>query len=85
MVPVTHQVNTNTGYQGMKEVISPNTIMVTLLAQMATFLPYLSDTRPEQKEPSANPVKRSILARVLSHVFSQTRSHSVTMVATQKL
>ena len=45
----------------------------------------LSDTRPEQKEPRANPVKRSILARVLSQLFSQTRSHSVTMVDTQKL
>ena len=42
MVPVTHQVNTKTGYQGMKEVISPNTTMVTLLTQMATLLPYLS-------------------------------------------
>ena len=41
IVPVTHQVNTNTGYQGTKEVMTPNTIMVTLLAQMATFLPYL--------------------------------------------
>ena len=63
---------------------------------------HLSDTRPEQKEPSAKPVKSSILARVLSqllhqwifvdildieistNLFSQTRSHSVTMVASQK-
>ena len=63
---------------------------------------HLSDTRPEQKEPRAKPVKSSILARVLSqllsqcisvdiidigistHLFSQTRSHSVTMVASQK-
>ena len=41
MVPVTHQVNTNTGYQGTKEVITPNTSMVTLLTQIATFLPNL--------------------------------------------
>ena len=42
MVPVTHQVNTNTGYQGTKEVITPNTSMLTLLAQIATLLPNLS-------------------------------------------
>ena len=89
MVPVIHQVMTNTGYlqvtvmedwrlevgqtdwthQGMKEVITPKIILVTELAQMATFLPYLSDTRPEQKEPRANPVKRIILARVLSQAL----------------
>ena len=68
IVPVTNKVNTNTGYQGTKEVMTPNTIMVTLLAQMATFLPFLSDTSPEQKKPSANPVKRSNMAKVLSHV-----------------
>ena len=39
---------------------------------------HLSDTRPEQKEPSAKPVKSSILARVLSQLFSHTRSHSAT-------
>ena len=37
---------------------------------------HLSDTRPEQKEPRAKPVKSSILARVLSQLFSHTRSHS---------
>ena len=63
--------------------ITPNTTMLTELAQIATFLPYLSDTSPEQKLPRANPVNRSILARVLSQLFSQTRSHSVTMVETQ--
>ena len=100
MVPVTHQVKTKTGYQGTKEVIRPKTIMVTELAQMAIFLPYLSDTSPEQKDPRAKPVKSlkekdrelvsqcrsySILASVLSQLLSHTRSHSVTMVDTQKL
>ena len=129
IVPVTHQVNTNTGYlhtsigswyyhifpifffpnkyfnfffnisiypkckiilpcqsctyQGTNDVMTPNTNMVTELTQMATLRPYLSDTRPEQKEPRAKPVKRSILARVLSQLLSHTRSHSVTMVDTQ--
>ena len=93
-------MKTKTEYQGTKEVMTPNTIMVTELAQIATFLPYLSDTSPEQKDPRAKPVKSlkekdrdwvsqfrsySILASVLSQLLSHTRSHSVTMVDTQKL
>ena len=55
MVPVTHQVNTNGGYQGTKAVMTPNTSIVTEAPQMAVLRPNLSDTSPEQKEPKAKP------------------------------
>ena len=55
IVPVTHHVNTNRGYQGTNAVMTPNTNIVTDAPHIAVFLPNLSDTRPEQKEPRAKP------------------------------
>ena len=42
-------------YQGTNAVIRPNTNIVTDAPHIAVFRPNLSDTRPEQKEPSAKP------------------------------
>ena len=71
-------------YQGTNAVMIPNTNIVTDAPQTATFRPNLSETSPEQNDPRAKPVKSSIFARVFNQLFSQTRSHSVTMVASQK-
>ena len=68
---------------GTKAVITPKTNIVTDAPHIAVFRPNLSDTNPEQNDPRAKPVKSNNLARVLSQEFSQTRSHSVIIVASQ--
>ena len=42
-------------YQGTKEVMTPKISIVTELAQMALLRPNLSETNPEQNEPSPCP------------------------------
>lgn len=66
MVPVTHQVNTNTGYQGTNAVITPKISMVTDAPHIAVLRPNLSDTSPEQNEPRANPGILKMLKIILN-------------------
>ena len=54
--------------------MTPKTIMVTELAQMATFLPYLSDTRPELETTVENISEKLFEAKNISTKRSPTRS-----------
>ena len=67
-------LNTPLPYQGTKEVMTPKTIMVTELAQMATFLPYLSDTRPELETTVENISEKLFEAKNISTKRSPARS-----------
>ena len=54
--------------------MTPKTIMVTELAQMATFLPYLSDTRPELETTVENISEKLFEAKNISTKRSPARS-----------
>ena len=47
----------NVTYQGTNAVMTPNTHMVTEAPHIAVLRPNLSETKPEQNEPRANPAK----------------------------
>ena len=46
-----------TAYHGTNAVMTPKTHIVTDAPHIAFFRPNLSEIKPEQKEPSANPIK----------------------------
>ena len=64
----THSYRCYHTYQGMKLVMRPKTHIVTDAPHTAVLLPNLSDTRPAQNEPRANPVReKKALIRFYFH------------------